>query len=91
MEGDQFPFSKIYDWEKRKQIGQGGFGTVFKVRNKKTNEEVAVKQIDMSKFDAEFKLDALKSEIKAQKTLKSSNTVQMYECEMGKKYTYMVL
>ena len=44
---------------------------MFQVRNKKNNEMVAVKQIDMSKFDADFKLQALKSEIKAMKELSS--------------------
>lgn len=45
----------------------------------------------MSKFDEDFKLDALKSEIKAMKDLSSEHTVKMYDCQTGPKFTYMVM
>ena len=52
---DQFPFEDDYDWNKKECIGSGGFAKVYKVKNIKTGEYVAVKQIDMSKFDQDFK------------------------------------
>ena len=42
-------------------IGQGGFGVVYKVKKIKTGEEVAIKQMDMKKFDEDYKREALKS------------------------------
>lgn len=55
MEDGDFPFTNDYDWKKRIQIGQGGFGTVFRVKNLKTGNDVAIKQMDMKKFDEDYK------------------------------------
>lgn len=52
---DDFPFHQNYDWNNREMIGSGGFSDVFKVKNKKTGEYVAIKQINMVKFDEDFK------------------------------------
>ena len=60
MDDDQFYFEG-YDWKNKAVLGQGGFGRVFKVRNLKTNQFVAIKQMAMSKFDEEYKLNALKT------------------------------
>ena len=50
MNNDEFVFDG-YDWNHRELLGEGGFGKVFKVRNMKRNEFVAIKQMGMEKFD----------------------------------------
>ena len=50
MDHDEFLFEG-YDWKNREMLGEGGFGKVFKVRNLKLNEFVAIKQMAMEKFD----------------------------------------
>ena len=54
MQDDDFPFNN-YDWKNRKLIGSGGFGKVYRVNSLNNPTPVAIKQIDMSKFDADFK------------------------------------
>ena len=91
MEDGDFPFANDYDWKKRVQIGQGGFGTVFRVKNFKTGKDVAIKQMDMKKFDEDYKKEALKTEIIAMKELVSPHTVCMLDFSFGFVYTYIIL
>lgn len=52
---DDFIFND-YEWEYKELIGQGAFGKIFKVRNKKDNKFDAIKQLDMKNFDEQFKI-----------------------------------
>ena len=47
---EEFPFTG-YDWSNAKFLGEGSFGKVYQVRRIQTNENVAVKQIDMKKIE----------------------------------------
>jgi serine/threonine protein kinase len=40
------PKHKNWDYDQGKSIGEGGFGEVFKCRNKRTREDMAVKIVD---------------------------------------------
>ena len=91
IEGSEFPFDKEYDWKNRVQIGRGGFGTVFRVRDLVSGQEVAVKQMDMDKFDQDYKKQALRNEITAMKELTSPNNVKMLGFSWGAAWTYVIL
>lgn len=91
MEPSDFPFRNEYDWKGRVQIGEGGFGVVYKVRSLRSGEYVAVKQLDMKKFDEEYKKAALRTEIIAMKELTSEHTVQLLDFSYGYIYTFIVL
>ena len=82
-----------YDWENRTKIGSGSFGVVYKVISKKNNEEVAIKQMDMSVIKRDpFLLEALQNEVKVMKEMKGEHfVIQLHDAHFGKKYAYLIM
>ena len=69
-------FYEVY--EKIELIGKGGFGTVYKVQNKKTNEYFAAKVLDKKLVQTKTKgFMSLKNEIKILRMLDSEYLVRM--------------
>ena len=65
-------------YEKIELIGKGGFGTVYKVQNKKTNEYFAAKVLDKKLVQTKTKgFMSLKNEIKILRILDSEYLVKM--------------
>ena len=65
-------------WEKYKKmeiIGVGRFGSVYRGKNKETNEYVAIKVIKKIKINNE----RIKKEIEIMKKIKSENSVKLIE------------
>jgi NIMA (never in mitosis gene a)-related kinase len=54
------PFAHAIALLKVKKLGQGGFGTVFLVRDNRDGKDYVMKEVDLSKLDAKGKADALK-------------------------------
>lgn len=56
-----------YVWKKTDYLGEGGYGQVFKGKDTKTGNIVAIKVLNMSDFDSKFLIDSLKTEISVMK------------------------
>jgi len=75
-------FSKIYTFDK-KELGKGGFGIVFLVKNKESNEKFALKiiktkkEVDEEKTKEIFEYQKKKNEISTK--LNHKNIIKFYE------------
>lgn len=78
-------------WDDSGFLGEGSYGKVFKGKNAKTGELVAVKCMDMSAFTDDFMKTALETEINVMRELKSDNVVRMYHVESNQKTTFIIL
>lgn len=65
-------------------LGEGSFGKVYKGKNVKTGELVAVKCMDMSNFHDAYMKESLENEISVMKILKSNNVVRLLYHETDK-------
>ncbi|XP_057303298.1 cyclin-dependent kinase 9-like [Hydractinia symbiolongicarpus] len=75
----EFPFcDEVGKYEKLTKVGQGTFGEVFKARNRKTRQIVALKKILMENEKEGFPITALR-EIKILKLLQHENIVCLLE------------
>ncbi|CAK81842.1 unnamed protein product (macronuclear) [Paramecium tetraurelia] len=80
-----------YQYDKKGFLGAGSFGSVYKAKNIKTGEIVALKILDMKLFQDQFMIDSLKNEIKVMQTLTSPNVVRMLDVFGNKQQTYMAI
>ena len=69
---------KIKNYNIIKQIGQGAFGSVFKVTNKDNNNIYALKQIFIKDLNQE-QIENLKNEVNILTKIKNDNIVKYYE------------
>ena len=69
-------------YEKLEKIGQGSFGTVFKVRNRQTREFLVLKEIDLSSMSPKMRKDA-ENEVKILKNLNNKFIVRFVESFKG--------
>ena len=79
----------MYDSTTEEFLGQGKFGQVFKVLNKKTKIPVAIKMITCNKPDNKndvVTFEEAKKEIAALKQLQHENIVKIidYQCHINK-------
>jgi len=76
-------------YEKKFQVGEGTYGSVFVAKDRKTNEIVALKRINTEQEENGFPITALR-EVKLLKGLKHPNMVLLKEivCSKG---TYHIL
>ena len=49
---------KISDYEIRDRLGRGAYGEVFKVKNKKDNKIMVLKQINISRMSKRARMEA---------------------------------
>ena len=74
-----YPYcDEVGKYEKMAKVGQGTFGEVFKARNRKNKNVVALKKILMENEKEGFPITALR-EIKILKLLQHENIVQLIE------------
>ncbi|EKE42393.1 hypothetical protein ENUP19_0082G0023 [Entamoeba nuttalli] len=81
---------KEKEYEKVKLLGRGGFGTVFKVIEKGTNQEYAAKVIRKEPLKGVF-LTKLKSEIEIHNSLDNCRIVKLQDVFEDNKYVYILL
>ena len=77
-------------WEKYKKIeiiGAGAFADVYRAKNIKTKEYVAIKEIKKIRINEE----RIKTEIEIMKKLKSENSVKLIEIFESKESFYLIL
>ena len=80
--------NSVWDiYKKIETIGLGSFTNVYRAKNKKTNEYVAIKEIKKSKIDAN---DILK-EIEIMKKLESENSVSLIDIIETEDCYYLIL
>lgn len=75
-------------WDPTDLLGEGSFGKVFKGKNYKTGELVAVKCMDMNLFHDTFMKESLENEINVMKELKSNNVVRLLYHGCDKVFTF---
>ena len=71
-------------WDNSGFLGEGSFGKVYKGKNQKTGEIVAVKCISMKLITDPYMVESLKKEISVMKQLTSPNVVKMFDVEGDK-------
>ncbi|CAD7955474.1 unnamed protein product [Amoebophrya sp. A25] len=72
-----------------KELGSGGFGSVFLVTHKLTGQQRAAKRIHMSKLKDNW--DMLENEVKAMMDLDHPHVCKLYECFTEAEHVYLVL
>ena len=79
----------FYDYHKIKLLGQGSFGTVYLVKNKKLNNNFAMKIIEKSSNDEE-KEDEIKNEINILRKLDHPNILKINDFFSTKKEYFLI-
>lgn len=72
----------VDDFEKLNKVGEGTYGVVYRAKDKKTNEIVALKRIRMERENDGLPISSLR-EIKLLKTLRHDNVVLVKEVAVG--------
>ena len=73
------------EYELKEKLGEGAFGFVYKIEQKKTQFLRAVKAIKRKHVDANFI-----NEIKILKTVDHPNIIQLFDCYYDSNYYYMI-
>ena len=81
--------NSFYDYHKIKLLGQGSFGTVYLVKNKKLNNNFAMKIIEKSSNDEE-KEDEIKNEINILRKLDHPNILKINDFFSTKKEYFLI-
>ena len=81
--------NSFYDYHKIKLLGQGSFGTVYLVKNKKLNNYFAMKIIEKSSNDEE-KEDEIKNEINILRKLDHPNILKINDFFSTKKEYFLI-
>ena len=84
--------SQIDIWKKYKKIniiGNGIYGNIYKVKNKKNGFYYAIQEIDKQKINQT--IDILKREIEIMNKIKKENIVNIKEVIDSNKYFYVVM
>ncbi|OHT00103.1 Serine/threonine-protein kinase polo [Tritrichomonas foetus] len=72
-------------------LGQGGFGTVYRITNSDTNEEFALKVTPLEALKKPKLMQKHKSEVEIQRKLHHPNILQSYDYFEDSKNTYIIL
>uniref|UniRef100_A0A1B6LED4 Protein kinase domain-containing protein n=2 Tax=Graphocephala atropunctata TaxID=36148 RepID=A0A1B6LED4_9HEMI len=88
MEGDKSS-AKLDDYTRIEKIGEGTYGVVFKGKNKKTGELVAIKKIRMESEDEGIPSTAIR-EVSLLKELVHPNIVHLQETLMDETRLYLI-
>ncbi|KAH7060236.1 kinase-like domain-containing protein [Linnemannia elongata] len=72
----------VDDFEKLNKVGEGTYGVVYRAKDKKTNEIVALKRIRMERENDGLPISSLR-EIKLLKTLRHDNVVLVKDVAVG--------
>ena len=80
---------KVEDFLKIEKIGEGTYGVVFKGKNKKTNEIVAMKKIRLESEEEGIPSTAIR-EVSLLKELQHPNIVQLKDVIMQENRLYLI-
>ncbi|CAJ0585013.1 unnamed protein product, partial [Mesorhabditis spiculigera] len=83
------PHFSLDDFQKLEKIGEGTYGVVYKGRNKKTNQTVAMKKIRLEAEDEGVPSTAIR-EISLLKELKHPNVVALEDVIMQENRLYLI-
>ena len=87
---NEYDYSMNEDYDIIKQIGKGGYGKVFEVRNRNTGAIRACKYISKSKIK-EKDLQRIRREINILKKADHPNIVKIYEVYETKRSIYLIM
>lgn len=73
------------------EIGSGTFGTVLKVKDRRSSDVVAMKCISKNKIQRNKMGDQVKKEINTMKVLRHPNVIQIREVLMDRTYLYITM
>jgi len=92
-EGKKFDSAQIIDqYEKLSLLGKGGFGLVYKVKHKKTDEIFAMKYIDFTENLKSAKMiSEIYKESKTLKSLKHKNIIKLYTTFLHKSDLILIM
>lgn len=91
MQRRESSFKKIdnYIFSLDDHLGSGSFGRVYKAIHLPSNQQVAIKVIDISTADRKF-LQNLQNEIKLMKQVDSIYTVKLFDTFLSKSHFYLI-
>lgn len=90
--GEDFDIESFYsEFKNVRQLGAGGFGTVWLAVSRVTGEKVAIKSTHNESVDSVKDLDQLYTEAQTLKALKHPNIVQVLNCFVDRKSRQAVM
>lgn len=81
----------LRDFEKMNAIGRGGFGKVFEVKNVKTNQIYAMKEMDKTRVYAKRSVESVMNELRILFRVKSDFIVNVNFAFQDKERLYLVM
>ncbi|MBN1995120.1 MAG: tetratricopeptide repeat protein [Anaerolineae bacterium] len=85
------PGQKIFEYEIIRQLGQGGFATVFEARDRHLDRHVAIKQLLLNRIKDESSVKRFIQEARVAATLAHPNVVTIYALRIEDKKFYMIM
>ena len=82
--------SELSDFEIKKKLGEGHFGSVFLVKSKKTNKLYALKEIIATRYRSEAQRIAVEREIKLLENLHHPHVITYYNSFREKNNFYII-
>ncbi|EGR29754.1 hypothetical protein IMG5_149050 [Ichthyophthirius multifiliis] len=82
---------KTDDFQLIEKLGQGAFGKVYKAKSKKTNQLVALKQMDKQQIKNQGMYKQIQTEVKVMYTLDHPNIIKLYNHFEEEKSIFLVL
>eukprot|EP01032_Pedospumella_encystans_P034134 gene34134-38579_t len=83
--------SSIDAYDLGQYLGRGGYAEVFRARNRKTGQDVAIKICKRPGDEDPGWISRMQNEISIHSKLKHPNIVSLYECFECERHVYLVL
>ena len=85
------PGQRLFEYEIIRQLGQGGFATVYEARDRMLERQVAIKQLRLEKIQDDRSVKRFIQEARIAAALEHPNVVTIYGLRIADKRLYMIL